>query len=528
MQNFPSAPPGHDVASTERRRLLYEALGVASATFMVTVAAIFGLWTATSSMMRRDFGDRLTDLAVVAAQQVDPDLHRALRDPAQLNGPEYERAVAPLRRMRLALPDVRYIYTMVRTADGVVHFVLDAAEPGDHDGDGIEDQSGLWEVYEDREPAMLTVLGDGFRPGHAAATNEPASDKWGTFMTGWAPLIDRAGRQYGILGVDVEASRYVSHLQQARFWSWIGLVPAMLLTVLFGVGFHRMRAGWLKARREARLATDSLSAEQLRLASVVEGTNVGTWQAVADPLRTGNDVVTVDARWAAQLGRDAGELNPIGQQRFFPLLVHPEDAERVRSTMERAMREEGHVLAMDVRMRHAAGHWVWCEVRGRVIERDAQGRPLRMVGTQMDITARKVAELALQQSEANFRSLFELSPLPICQVEQPAGRFLMVNRAFMQATGYSREELLRMTFWDITPPEWHEAERSEARNFPREGSFGPYEKEYRRKDGSRYPVAVYGNHHVDPFGREIGWAIVQDISGRKAMELALAGEAMQD
>jgi PAS domain S-box-containing protein len=187
------------------------------------------------------------------------------------------------------------------------------------------------------------------------------------------------------------------------------------------------------------------------------------------------------------------------------------------------MREEGHVLAMDVRMRHSAGHWVWCEVRGRVIERDAQGRPLRIVGTQMDISARKAAELALRQGEADFRSLFELSPLPICQVEQPAGRFLMVNKAFCEATGYTRAELLRMTFWDITPPEWHEAEREQARHFEREGSFGPYEKEYRRKDGSRYPVAVYGNHHVDPFGRAIGWAIVQDISGRKAMELLLAG-----
>jgi PAS domain S-box-containing protein len=236
----------------------------------------------------------------------------------------------------------------------------------------------------------------------------------------------------------------------------------------------------------------------------------------------------VDARWAAQLGRDASELNPISRDRFFPLLVHPEDAPRVRKAMEQAMREDGHVLAVDVRMRHAAGHWVWCEVRGRVIERDAQGRALRMVGTQMDISARKGAELALQEGEANFRSLFELSPLPICQVEQPAGRFLMVNKAFTDATGYTREELLRMTYWDITPPEWHEAERQQAEHFARNGSFGPYEKEYRRKDGSRYPVAVYGNHHVDPYGREIGWAIVQDISGRRAMELVLAGAALTD
>ena len=36
----------------------------------------------------------------------------------------------------------------------------------------------------------------------------------------------------------------------------------------------------------------------------------------------------------------------------------------------------------------------------------------------------------------------------------PGGRFLMVNNSLVQSTGYSREELLRMTYWDITPPEW--------------------------------------------------------------------------
>jgi PAS domain S-box-containing protein len=110
----------------------------------------------------------------------------------------------------------------------------------------------------------------------------------------------------------------------------------------------------------------------------------------------------------------------------------------------------------------------------------------------------------------------------ICQVEQPSGRFLMVNNSLVRSTGYSREELLRMTFWDITPPEWHEAERQEARKQHLDTNFGPYEKEYRRKDGSCYPLLVSGTHMRDSLGRHIGWAIVQDISERKAMELQLA------
>ncbi len=107
---------------------------IALAVFLVTSAGIIGLWIATAAQTRRDFRDHLTDLAIAAAQQVDPGLHASLRDPSQLNGPDYQRAIKPLRRMRLALPGVRYIYTMVRTPDGSVHFVLDAADPGDRDG----------------------------------------------------------------------------------------------------------------------------------------------------------------------------------------------------------------------------------------------------------------------------------------------------------------------------------------------------------------------------------------------------------
>ena len=517
-----------DDGAGDRRRALRQTVLIALASLLVTSAGVLGLWIAATGLIGRDFRSHLTDLAIATAQQVDPELHDRLRDPAQLNGPDYQRAVAPLRRVRLALPDVRYIYTMVRDELGRVHFVLDAADPGDHDGDGVEDQSGLWEIYEDKDPAMPEALGDGTTPGRATSTMEPTPDKWGNFMTGWAPLIGSDGRQFGILGVDIEASRYLAHLGQARFWALAGLLPAVLLIGLLSMAFYRIRIGGFAAARAARHAASVLSTEQQRLASVVEGTNVGTWQTAIDPDRPGADHITVDARWAAMLGHDAGVLNPLDPARFFGLLVHPDDASTVQQGVERALHEQGFLLRFDVRMRHAAGHWVWMEVRGKVIERDAQGRALRMVGTQMDVTARKEAEVALQQSEASFRSLFELSPVGICQVEQPTGRYLMVNNSLVQSTGYSREELLRMSYWDITPPEWHEMELRERALHKPGAEFGPYEKEYQRKDGSRYPVLVTGTHMIDPASRHIGWAIVQDISERKAMELQLADAASRD
>src|SRR5690606_35069295 len=111
-------PYSGNVASDINRRALHESLAVAAATILITGAGLAGVWTASSRAIKRDYLDHLTDLATVAALQLDADLHRAITRPDQLNDADYQRAVEPLRRMRLALPEVRYIYTMVRSADG--------------------------------------------------------------------------------------------------------------------------------------------------------------------------------------------------------------------------------------------------------------------------------------------------------------------------------------------------------------------------------------------------------------------------
>ena len=118
----------------------------------------------------------------------------------------------PLRRFRDAIPDVKFVYTVVRDGDQV-RFVLDAAEPGDHDGDGVEDRSGIWELYDDADASMYRRARRPARPGGEPATTErPYSDRWGTFMSGYAPFFDAAGHEAGVVGVDVDANVYVARL----------------------------------------------------------------------------------------------------------------------------------------------------------------------------------------------------------------------------------------------------------------------------------------------------------------------------
>src|SRR4029077_18781371 len=69
--------------------------------------------------------------------------------------------------------------------------------------------------------------------------------------------------------------------------------------------------------------------------------------------------------------------------------------------------------------------------------------------------ARRVRELrgALEQSEADYRTLFELAGVGMTQFDLRSGRFLRVNRRMAQITGYSQEELLGLSYLDFTHPE---------------------------------------------------------------------------
>jgi diguanylate cyclase (GGDEF)-like protein len=230
---------GSFTRGSNRWRAWWEALAVSCVALVVVGAGIFGLWVTSTTTIRDNYHQYLIGLAQTAASMIDPALQTTIRRPDQINGPDYQRAVAPLRRMHASVADVHYIYTVVQD-HSKVRFVLDASVPGLR-VNGVADQSGVWEIYEERDPAMLLALGNGIKAGIAAATDEPYRDKWGTFMTGWAPIFDAAGGQIGAVGVDVDAHVYAARVAAAPKWAILGLSPACILTAVLGVAYYRVR-----------------------------------------------------------------------------------------------------------------------------------------------------------------------------------------------------------------------------------------------------------------------------------------------
>jgi PAS domain S-box-containing protein len=246
--------------------------------------------------------------------------------------------------------------------------------------------------------------------------------------------------------------------------------------------------------------------------------NIGTWDW---------NIQTGDLYWSERIaplfGYEVGALETTYEN--FLNAVHPDDRELV-STAVGACVETGAGYNIEHRVVWPDGQVRWLSEKGDVV-RDENGAPLHMLGVVQDIHDRKVAEQALKDSEAalseneeKFRSLYELSPVGIALNEMD-GDFLDANQAFLDIVGYTAEECRNLTYWALTPDEYAPQEAEQLASLDKIGRYGPYEKEYCRKDGQRVPVLLSGTIVHDLEGKPRIWSIVQDIAERKQTEQEL-------
>src|SRR5215208_1448548 len=154
---------------------------------------------------------------------------------------------------------------------------------------------------------------------------------------------------------------------------------------------------------------------------------------------------------------------------------------------------------------------------------DPEGRPVGMVGVSTDITERRRTERELRESEERFRAFFETAAVGAAHTDPATGRFLQVNAKLCRFLGYGRDELLSMTFSDVTHPD-DRARDLEGLSRLLRGDIREYavEKTYVRKDGQ----TVWGQLAVslvrDANGRALHTvAITRDITQRKRLEESL-------
>ncbi|HVS78270.1 MAG TPA: EAL domain-containing protein [Steroidobacteraceae bacterium] len=216
-------------------------------------------------------------------------------------------------------------------------------------------------------------------------------------------------------------------------------------------------------------------------------------------------------------GYDAGELS----RKTLSDLTAPEE-------MSEGMRRQDDLSDGRVERQRSERRFVRKDGRALITDcaisalKDGGGAVVRLIACLSDITERKRLEAALGDSERKLRNLFELSPLGI--VLTVDGNYFEFNRAFEAMTGYSAEELRTIDHWQLTPRKYEEEERRQLDLLLRTGRFGPFEKEYRRKDGSLIPLRLNGMLIGDGTPLYV-WSIVEDISADRRAQEALQRES---
>jgi PAS domain S-box-containing protein len=197
--------------------------------------------------------------------------------------------------------------------------------------------------------------------------------------------------------------------------------------------------------------------------------------------------------------------------------IHPEDREHVKQASAEA-RRTGVGRPMQYRFRHKDGRWRVLESTASVI-RNSEGDPEKLVIVNRDITERKLAEEALQQSETSFRSVVEDAPYGIFKANLD-GKILMVNPALEKMLGYtSQDELLKVNL--ASGIYRHSAEHQKMNElFLRDHQFKDVEVEWKRKNGTFITVRCSGWPIKDQIGTDME-VFAEDVTERRILERQL-------
>lgn len=151
-----------------------------------------------------------------------------------------------------------------------------------------------------------------------------------------------------------------------------------------------------KVTIDAKRSKSNILKKTQRLDSIIHAARVGTWEW---NIQTGT--LEINDRYAEMLGYSKEELEPVNLQTWYKL-AHPDDAQLSDALVQKCFAGDLEFYELECRMLHKDGHFIWVQDRGKVVEWTDDGKPLMMMGTHTDITAKKNTELRLKNITDNI------------------------------------------------------------------------------------------------------------------------------
>jgi PAS domain S-box-containing protein len=271
--------------------------------------------------------------------------------------------------------------------------------------------------------------------------------------------------------------------------------------------------GTVRDITQRRAAEHALRESEARLLLAQEAAGLGSWEV---DLASGRQI------WSPQqyalFGLDPAQPPP--DQASWLAMIEPGDRASLVAAQQAAAGAGPTTFQAEFRIRRADdGAERWIAGTGRV-EADAEGRPFRIIGMDRDVTEERCRAEELARREAALRAMLEANPIGVLRGDVH-GRIHDANDALLRLIGRSREELAAGELrWDgLTPPEWLPADAAAIADVQATGRCTPYEKEYRRPDGTRVPVLV--GFTIIGERQEETIAFILDLTERKQAEAGL-------
>lgn len=302
-------------------------------------------------------------------------------------------------------------------------------------------------LYDGENPTQENLL---FGTAHAEITHSESPLHHHRLITfnghTWLLALDRSGT--------------LSPYSFATAWLTLAggaTISGLLFWLLLSITSTRQRAEALARQLSADvLDKDRLLREsEYRWKFALEGSDLGVWD-----WNMRDNTVFFSTRWKEMLGYAEHEVgNSLGE---WSDRVHPEDLESVMTAVKDYLEGRAPAYDNEHRVRCRDGSYKWIRDRGMVVERDSDGKVLRMIGTHSDVTESKLADLRLRNAFAESQRLREAmdSMSSYVYLKDAQSRYVYANKPTLELFKVTAEDLPGMDDYQLFPRE--DAERLRA------------------------------------------------------------------
>ncbi|MEY6433522.1 response regulator [Thioalkalicoccus limnaeus] len=385
-------------------------------TLLVSGATAWVLYEVARDQGIADLRQRLGDIVAVAAVTVDGDLHSRITPELGMDSAPYQQVQGILQQIRDGASDLHFVYTMRLDADGAIRFVVDAEE------DPVE-LAVLGSQYEEASPLLREQIATMTAP---VVESDLYSDRWGTWLSGYAPIRAADGTQVAVLGADISAATLKAYEQRLLAMAVAVFAATVPLILLIGwwagrtiarpilalkLGAERLAGGDLSTRlgmvRRDEIGALADAFDRMA-ANLADGRRrieeaAAKYRSIFDNATEGIFRTTLDGRildanpaLLAMLGyQDLAQAQRTIHDLGAQVYVNPDD----RRALVAQLHATGRVEGCETQLKRVDGTTLWAELSLHQVDQGPGEAPI-LEGMVLDVTERRRRQQAEREREA--------------------------------------------------------------------------------------------------------------------------------